>query len=104
MTNSSSVNMPNTSRAAFRMRNWSTCTASVTSPHCKDRIISTQRCSSFSTKRFVEMRLVGVDLAWKPEKNGTAIAVGSLDGDGVNVEAIHRAVVGVSAVVEAILA
>jgi predicted RNase H-like nuclease len=50
------------------------------------------------------MRLAGVDLAWKPEKNGTAIAVGSLDRDHVNVEAIYRAVVGLSAVVETILA
>jgi predicted RNase H-like nuclease len=50
------------------------------------------------------MRLAGVDLAWKPEKNGTAIAVGSLDRDHVNVEAIYRAVVGLSAVVETSLA
>jgi predicted RNase H-like nuclease len=50
------------------------------------------------------MRLAGVDLAWKPDKNGTAVAVGSLDGDRVNVEAIHRAVVGLSAVVATILA
>ena len=50
------------------------------------------------------MRLAGVDLAWKPERNGTAIATGSLDGDRVNVEAIHRAIVGLSAVVETILA
>jgi predicted RNase H-like nuclease len=50
------------------------------------------------------MRLVVVDLAWKPEKNGTAIAVGWLEGDRVVVEAVHRAVVGYSDVVRTILA
>src|SRR5262245_52017219 len=50
------------------------------------------------------MRLVGVDLAWKPENNGTAIAVGWLDGDGIIVEAVHHAVMGLAGAVARILA
>src|SRR5262245_30849807 len=49
------------------------------------------------------MRLVGVDLAWKPENNGTAIAIGWLDGGSVAVEAIHGAVIGFADVVATIL-
>ena len=48
-------------------------------------------------------RLAGVDLAWKPERNGTAIAVGLLDGASVHVEQIHCAVLGLSRIAQTIL-
>src|SRR5262245_25657662 len=50
------------------------------------------------------MRLVGVDLAWNPERNGSAIAVGWLDGNSVTVVEVHGAVVGFANVVTTVLA
>jgi predicted RNase H-like nuclease len=50
------------------------------------------------------MRLAGVDFAWKPEENGTAIAVGWFENARLEVETIHRRVVGLTEVVRAILA
>ena len=50
------------------------------------------------------MRLVGVDPAWKPETNGSAIAVGRLNGATLDVEQIHGAVFGLACVAATILA
>ena len=50
------------------------------------------------------MRLVGVDPAWKPETNGSAVAVGRLNGTTLEVEQIHGALFGLSRIAERILA
>ena len=50
------------------------------------------------------MRLVGVDPAWKPEANGSAIAVGRLHDATLEVEQLHGAVFGLSRVAATILA
>ena len=50
------------------------------------------------------MRLVGVDPAWKPENNGSAVAVGCLNGATLEVEQIHGALFGLSCIAAAILA
>ena len=42
------------------------------------------------------MRLVGVDPAWKPETNGSAIAVGRLHDATLDVEQLHGAVFGLA--------
>ena len=48
------------------------------------------------------MKLCGIDLAWQSEKNPSAIASGSLDGNVLIVEQIHPAVYGINEVIEII--
>ena len=50
------------------------------------------------------MRLVGVDPAWKPENNGSAVAVGRLTGTTLEVEQIHGALFGLPRIAATILA
>jgi predicted RNase H-like nuclease len=50
------------------------------------------------------VRLIGVDPAWKPENNGSAVAVGRLNGAMLEVEHIHGALFGLSRIAATILA
>jgi len=50
------------------------------------------------------VRLVGVDPAWKPENNGSAVAVGRLTGTTLEVEQIHGALFGLPRIAATILA
>lgn len=50
------------------------------------------------------MRLIGVDPAWKPDSNGSAVAVGRLNGAVLEVERVHGALFGLSCLIETILA
>ncbi len=50
------------------------------------------------------MRLVGIDPAWKPETHGSAVAVGRLSGNTLDVEQVHGALFGLSCLAETILA
>ena len=40
------------------------------------------------------MRLAGIDLAWKSEKNTTAVAIGALEGQSLHVDRIEPALHG----------
>ena len=46
-----------------------------------------------------KIRLAGIDLAWRSDKNPTAIAIGTLDSDCLVIEAIVSAVYSVSEVI-----
>ena len=49
------------------------------------------------------MRLIGVDPAWKPDTNGSAVALGRLNGAVLEVERIHGALFGLACLAETIL-
>ncbi|WP_341662805.1 DUF429 domain-containing protein [Vibrio sp.] len=46
------------------------------------------------------MKLAGIDLAWNGEKNTSAIAVGSLIGNKLFLEAVEPAILGQKTIVE----
>ena len=49
------------------------------------------------------MVLAGVDLAWFPEKNPTAIATGVLTNDVITIEDIRPAVFGIKNILNALI-
>ena len=48
------------------------------------------------------MKLAGIDLAWQGDKNPSAIAIGTLNGNTLILEDVEPAVYGMSAVLELI--
>jgi predicted RNase H-like nuclease len=49
------------------------------------------------------MRLIGIDLAWQSDKNPTAIAIGSIQDNCLNIESIYPKVFGLEAINAVIL-
>jgi len=49
-----------------------------------------------------ELRLMGIDLAWRSNDNGSGIAIGTLLGNRLKVEQIHNAVIGLDSVIQTI--
>ncbi|MDV2988814.1 MAG: DUF429 domain-containing protein [Dehalogenimonas sp.] len=49
-----------------------------------------------SNRGKVDMMLAGIDLAWKNEKNPTAVSIGELSGHHLNVTGIHPALSGLN--------
>lgn len=62
--------------------------------------------SSKGQRRFVandtELRLIGIDLAWQSDNNGSGIAIGKLSDNRLNVEQIHCGVIGLDSVIQTI--
>jgi predicted RNase H-like nuclease len=50
------------------------------------------------------MRFIGVDLAWQSDKNPSAIGIGALEKDCLNIEAIHPSVFGLTNIQDLLLA
>lgn len=48
------------------------------------------------------MKIAGIDLAWRSDKNTTAVAIGAQRGEVFRLEAVHEAIAGLDAIVELI--